>query len=301
MATPLHWREYLMEVAGLGLFMVSAAMMSSLLEHPASPVQALVPDPTMRRAAMGVAMGTTAAALIYSPWGRRSGAHNNPAVTLTFFRLGKISGRDALAYVAAQFVGGAAGIAIAAMLLQPWIAHPSVNYVATVPGPHGPAIAFAAEVGISFVMMLVVLIASNHARAARFTGLFAALLVACFITVEAPLSGMSMNPARTLGPDLVAEMFRGVWIYFVAPPLGMLAAAEVVSRMRHRVSIRCAKLYHDSGPCIFGCGARAATEATETAESSHTEAQGSQRAAAVPRWRGRDRAETEITSAFRAS
>ena len=254
MTAPLHWREYLMEVAGLGLFMVSAATMTSLLEHPASPARAFLPDPTMRRAAMGVAMGLTAAALIYSPWGRRSGAHNNPAVTLTFFRLGKISGRDVLAYMAAQFAGGAAGIALAVMLLQPWIRHPSVNYVATMPGSHGITVAFAAEAAISFVMMLVVLTASSHVRAARFTGLLAALLVACFITIEAPLSGMSMNPARTLGPDLVGHMFHGVWIYFVAPPIGMLAAAEVVTRLQDRRSIRCAKLYHDSGHCIFGCG-----------------------------------------------
>jgi aquaporin Z len=252
----LHWREYLMEVAGLGMFMVSAATMTALLEHPASPVRTLLPDPTMRRAAMGVAMGLTAAGLIYSPWGRRSGAHNNPAVTLTFFRLGKISGRDALAYMTAQFVGGAVGIAAAAMLLRPWIGHPSVNYVATLPGTNGPAAAFVAEAVISFVMMLVVLTASNHARWARFTGVMAAVLIACFITIEAPLSGMSMNPARTLGPDLVGDMFQGLWIYFVAPPLGMLAAAEVVTRLGHRHAIRCAKLYHDSGHCIFGCAAQ---------------------------------------------
>lgn len=255
MAAPLHWREYLMEVAGLGLFMVSAASMTSLLEHPASPARALLPDPTMRRAAMGVAMGLTAAALIYSPWGRRSGAHNNPAVTLTFFRLGKISGRDALGYVAAQFIGGAVGIAIASLALRPWIGHPAVNYVATVPGPSGSAAAFAAEVLISFLMMLAVLTTSNT-RVARYTGVVAAVLIACFITVEAPVSGMSMNPARTLGPDLVGDIFHGVWIYFLAPPLGMLAAAELVGRTRHRPSIRCAKLYHDSGHCIFGCGAQ---------------------------------------------
>ena len=254
MKTSLHWREYLAEVVGLGLFMMSAATMTSLLEHPASPLRALLPDPTMRRAVMGLAMGLTAAALIYSPWGRRSGAHNNPAVTLTFFRLGKISGRDALAYIVAQFVGGAVGIALAAIVLRPWIAHPSVNYVATTPGPTGSAIAFAAEVGISFLMMLMVLTASNDDKAAKFTGVFAALLVACFITLESPLSGMSMNPARTLGPDLVGDMFHGVWIYFIAPPVGMLAAAEVVTRLGDQQSIRCAKLYHDSGHCIFGCG-----------------------------------------------
>jgi aquaporin Z len=256
MTPPLHWREYLGEVAGLGLFMVSAATMTSLLEHPASPVRTLLADSTMRRAIMGVAMGLTAAALIYSPWGRRSGAHNNPAVTLTFFRLGKISGCDALAYIVAQFVGGAAGIGVAAMLLRPWIAHPSVNYVATMPGANGVATAFVAEALISFVMMLVVLTASSHVRSARFTGVIAALLIASFITIEAPLSGMSMNPARTLGPDLVGDMFHGLWIYFVAPPIGMLGAAEVVTRLRHRHAIRCAKLYHDSGHCIFGCGSQ---------------------------------------------
>jgi aquaporin Z len=256
MSAPLHWREYLMEVAGLGLFMLSAATMTSLLEHPAAPGRVLLPDPAMRRAAMGAAMGVTAAALIYSPWGRRSGAHHNPAVTLTFFRLGKISGRDSLGYIAAQFIGGAAGIATAALLLQPWISHPSVNYVATIPGPHGPAVAFAAEAGISFLMMLVVLTVSSGAQTAPFTGLVAALLIATFITIEAPLSGMSMNPARTLGPGLVGDMFHGVWIYFLAPPAGMLAAAEIVTRVRRRTSIRCAKLYHDSGHCIFGCAAQ---------------------------------------------
>jgi aquaporin Z len=269
MKAALHWREYLMEVAGLGLFMLSAATMTSVLEHPDSPVRTLVTDATMRRAAMGVAMGLTAAALIYSPWGRRSGAHNNPAVTLTFFRLGKISGRDAVAYVTAQFVGGAAGIAAAATLLRPWIGHPSVNYVATMPGSSGAAAAFVAEAVISFVMMLAVLTVSSHARWARFTGVTAAVLVAGFITIEAPLSGMSMNPARTLGPDVVGDMFHGIWIYFVAPPLGMLAAAEVVTRLRRDSSIRCAKLYHDAGHCIFGCrsGEDPAPEGAEITDS----------------------------------
>jgi aquaporin Z len=255
MAAPLHWREYLMEVAGLGLFMISAAAMTSLLEHPDSPVRAWLGDATTRRGAMGVAMGLTAAALIYSPWGRRSGAHHNPAVTLTFFRLGKISGRDAAAYITAQFVGGATGIALAAVILRPWIAHPAVNYVATMPGSAGVASAFAAEAAISFLMMLVVLFVSARTTLAPFTGVVAAILVASFITVEAPLSGMSMNPARTFGPDLIGQTFDHVWIYFVAPPIGMLAAAEVFVRARGRCVLPCAKLHHDEGPCIFGCGA----------------------------------------------
>lgn len=248
--TPLHWREYLIEAAGLGLFMVSAAAMATLLEHPASPFRVALPDPFVRRVLMGMAMGLTAASLIYSPWGRRSGAHFNPAVTLTFLRLGKVSRRDASFYVAAQFAGGVLGIAAAVRALRPWIADATVNYVATLPGPGGHAVAFAGELGISFLLMLTVLTTSNRARLMRFTGLFAAALVASFITVEAPLSGMSMNPARTFGPSLVGGPADGLWLYFVAPPLGMLAAAEVYLRLRGLVAVHCAKLQH-AHPCIF--------------------------------------------------
>ena len=250
--TPLHWREYLIEAVGLGLFMVSAAAMATLLEHPASPLRVALPDPFVRRVLMGMAMGLTAASLIYSPWGRRSGAHFNPAVTLTFLRLGKVSRRDASFYVAAQFAGGVLGIAAGASALQPWIADASVNYVATLPGPGGSAAAFAGELGISFLLMLTLLTVSNHARLMRFTGIVAAGLVASFITFEAPLSGMSMNPARTLGPSVVGGLAHGLWLYFVAPPAGMLLAAEVFLRLKGRVAVHCAKLQH-AGPCIF-CG-----------------------------------------------
>ena len=243
-----------METVGLGVFMVSAAAATALIEHPASPVHTLIPNAMLRRAVMGLVMGLTAVAIVYSPWGRRSGAHINPAVTLTFFRLGKISGRDALSYACAQFIGGILGIAAAALMLHRWIADPSVNYVATTPGHAGTDAAFLAEAAISCLLMLVVLITSNQQRLAPFTGVIVGVLIATFITFEAPLSGMSMNPARTLGPDVVGDIWRGLWLYFVAPPLGMLTAAELYVRTRGLGAIRCAKLHHDDRPCIFGCG-----------------------------------------------
>ncbi len=248
-----HWREYLIEVTALGTFMVSAAAMTVMLEHPQSPLHSAIPDATTRRVFMGVAMGLTAASIIYSPWGRRSGAHMNPAVTLTFFRLGKIAARDAAAYIGAQFIGGVAGIGLASLALAAWISDPAVNYVVTAPGVFGHGAAFAAETLISFVMMLVVLTASSTRRVAPFTGVIVAMLIATFITLEAPLSGMSMNPARSLGPDVVGDTWRGLWIYFVAPPLGMLTAAETFVRVRGGLSVRCAKLHHDRRPCIFNC------------------------------------------------
>ena len=233
--------------------MVSAAVFASLLYHPSSPVSRAISNEHVRRAFMGLAMASTAVTIIYSRWGQRSGAHMNPAITLTFFRLGKVARVDLIGYVMAQFAGGIAGIAVAAAALGAVVSHPSVNYVTTRPGASGTIAAFLAEAGISFVMMLTVLMMSNHPRLARFTGICAGLLVWTYITIEAPVSGMSMNPARTLGSALLAHDFPGLWIYFTAPPLGMLSAAELFTR-RSGVHVLCAKLHHPAaGPCIFGC------------------------------------------------
>jgi len=249
-----HWPEYLIEAAGLGLFMLVACAFGTLLGHPASPIVQAIPAPLARRALMGVAMGLTAMALIYSPWGRRSGAHFNPATTLTFWRLGKVATADAALYVLAQALGGIAGVVLAAALLGARLAAPDVRYVATLPGVVGPLGAFVAEVVITFVLMSVVLAASNTAGLARLTGLFAGALVAIYIALEAPLSGTSMNPARSLASALPAGTWPTLWIYFTAPPLGMLLAAELYVRRRGLAAVFCAKLHHDTSQrCIFHC------------------------------------------------
>jgi aquaporin Z len=235
--------------------MVTAAGMATLLQHPSSPLAGWSDIPLLQRVPMGVAMGVTSAVLIYSPLGARSGAHMNPAVTLTFLRLQKIAPVDAAGYVIAQCAGGLVGIAIATWVFAGLPAHPAVNYAATVPGSTGPAIAFAAEMAMSFVLMLAVLRMSNTPRFARFTGLGASLLVATYIIVEAPVSGMSMNPARTLGSNVFASALSTLWIYFIAPTAGMLLAGEWHARRYGRVRIRCAKLYHPASVrCIFQCG-----------------------------------------------
>jgi aquaporin Z len=253
-----HWPEYLMEAAGLGLFMLSACAFATLFGHPASPVLQAIADPIVRRLLMGMAMGLTAVGIIYSPWGQQSGAHLNPSVTLSFFRLGKVELCDALFYVMAQFTGGIGGVLLAAVLLGQVLAHPAVNYVATAPGMAGTGIAFLAESGMSFVLMSVVLRVSNTPYLARFTGLFAGALVATYITLEAPLSGMSMNPARSFGSALAAQLWTALWIYFIAPPLGMLTAAEFYRRQQGVHAVICAKLHHHNRKrCIFRCGYQA--------------------------------------------
>ncbi len=251
----LHWPEYLMEAALLGAFMVSACVFGALYEFPHSPVHQSVMSSFLRRLMMGLSMGSTAVAIIYSPWGKQSGAHINPSVTLTFLRLGKIKIWDAAFYIAAQFTGGVLGVFFVARFLGNAVSDPAVRYVVTVPGPRGPWVALASEFLIAFVLMTVVLHVSNHHRLDRYTGLFAGLLVATYITLEAPFSGMSMNPARTLGSAVPPMIWDGLWIYLTAPPLGMLAAAEFYLWHRDRAAVKCCKLHHNNDKrCIF-CGA----------------------------------------------
>jgi len=215
-----------MEGALLGLFMVAACGFATLLEYPASPVHEALPDGNVRRLLMGFAMGLTAIGLIYSPWGQQSGAHMNPSLTVTYFRLGKIERRDTIGYVVGQFLGGVMGVLVVRTTLGMPVADPAVCFAATVPGPGGATTAFVAEFAISFLLMSVVLVASNSLRLARYTPLLSGALVATYIILEAPISGMSMNPARSFASALAAWQWTALWIYFTAPPLGMLAAAE---------------------------------------------------------------------------
>jgi len=249
-----HWPEYVMEGALLACFMISACAFGALLEHPSAPGRKRIGSAPARRAVMGVAMGLTAVALIYSPWGQQSGAHMNPATTLTFLVRGKVAPWDAFFYVAAQFVGGVAGVAAARLLLREWVRHKSVNHVVTTPGSRGVMVAWMAELAMAFGMMLTVLVAANDAQLASYTGWFAGALVALYIAFEAPLSGMSLNPARTFGSAVVARHWKALWVYLTAPVAGMLMASAVHAALPARGHVFCAKLDHcNDRRCIFHC------------------------------------------------
>jgi aquaporin Z len=117
---------------------------------------------------------------------------------------------------------------------------------------------------MTFVLFSVVLLISNHERWRRFTGVAAASLVALYITFEAPVSGMSLNPARSFASALPSGIWTGFWVYLVAPVVGILAAAELFLRRRGLGAVVCAKLHHtDRHDCIFRCGwCRHSTAAT---------------------------------------
>src|SRR5437773_411046 len=247
-----HWPEYLCEAAELGLFMISAGLFTILLWHPNSPIPNMIPSETVRRMLTGIAMGSTAIALVFSPLGKRSGAHFNPAVTLTFWRLGKVKNWDAVFYIVAQFIGWIAGVFAVTLFVRVAISHPTVNYAATLPGMRGVVVVCIAEFVIAFVLMSVVLRVSNPPHIARYTGLFAGALVATYITLESPLSGMSINPARTFGSAFVGHLWTGLWIYFTAPVLAMQLAAAVY--LRSKGTVYCAKYHHyNRHRCIFNC------------------------------------------------
>lgn len=249
-----HWPEYLIEGWALGTFMVSAGVFATLLDYPGSAIHRAIESADLRRALVGLAMGLTAIALICSPWGQRSGAHMNPAVTLTFLRLGKIHRWDALFYILAQFVGGILGVLLLAAFLGPAFMDPPVSYVATLPGSGGIWIALVAELLISLVLIYFVLSFSNAPRFARYTGVAAGCLVALYITFEAPLSGMSMNPARSFASAAPAGHWQAFWIYVAAPVSGMLAGAQLFLVTRPRTRVGCAKLLHPDNQRCIHCG-----------------------------------------------
>jgi aquaporin Z len=249
-----HWPEYLMESACLGAFMISAGLFTTLLEYPGSPVRKIIPNDFIRLALNGLAMGLTAIGIIYSPWGARSGAHMNPAVTLTFYRLGKVKPWDAVFYPVFQTLGGISGVLLLKFFLGRIFTDSPVTYVVTVPGKQGTTAAFMAEIMIACGMMLMVLFVTNTTNLARFTGLFGGTLVFLYITFEAPLSGMSINPARTIASALPSGIWTAAWIYLVAPTAGMLLAVEIHRVLRKGAQVACAKWNHDMRHrCIF-CG-----------------------------------------------
>jgi aquaporin Z len=253
LALRANWRTYAIETALLGAFMVSACCVVTILEHPSSPVRQHIASSFVRRALVGVAMAATALCLIYSPWGKRSGPHMNPAMTLSFLRLGRIGGWDAAFYIVGQFVGATAGVSLVSVVLGMMLAHPTVNYAATLPGT--PVIAaWTAEFVIAFIMMTVVMASNRFPRLAPLTGCFAAALVALYITFEAPLSGMSLNPARSFGSAVFAHTMSTLWIYCTAPVAGMLAAIELHRALPGRHHMLCGKLTHSrTVECLIRC------------------------------------------------
>jgi aquaporin Z len=258
-------RDWLTEFVGTAALMTIGLSAVVLVFSTRSPVAARLTDPELRRLVAGFFFVATAAAVIYSPLGRRGGGHLNPAVTLGFLHLGKLRWQGAAEYVVAQLSGALVAAAFVLLVWGAWAR--SVNLGATTPGRLGPWAALAAELVLTFVLVSVVFQFVDRPRLMRFTPVAAGLTTWVCILVEAPASTTSLNPARTLGPDVVADTFHGLWIYLLAPPLGALLAAVAFGRTRG--DIACAKLVHtDEYVCHFrDCAYREAAAAASMLDS----------------------------------
>jgi aquaporin Z len=247
-----HWPEYAIEGGFLATFLLGTGVVSAWLLSPSGPGAAALPDLAVRHLLAGLAMGLALMAMIYSPWGRRSGTHLNPAITLAYLRLGKFGRWDALFYVLAQVAGGV----VAVTLLRGGVplfamAQPAL-LLST--GPTNDWAVFLTEFVLSGTAMLLILFTSNHASWFRWTGVLYGLLVAVVVACAAPLSGFGMNVARLLAVDASADPASANWLNLLPPLLGMQLAVEAYRRLTGRSQVLCAKLAHNThGRCIFRC------------------------------------------------
>lgn len=218
--------HYLQEALGLAVFMVSACFFSALLESSGSAVHRAL-SPMTRLVIMGVLMGSTALFIFYSPFTAPSGAHINPAVSLSFLRLGKMCPWDTLFYILFQFAGGLLAVCVMRWLLGPSLIDLPVNSAVTVPGKTGVTAAAITEFIIAFITITVVLVTSANERLRRFTRIIAGCLVCTWVIVAGPVSGFGMNPARSFASALPANTWTAFWIYILVPVIAMLAATEM--------------------------------------------------------------------------
>ena len=227
-----NWKLYLMEALGLAIFMVSACFFSAMLFSPNSSWYHLFPNDMVRNIVMGPMMGLTALFIFYSPVTAPSGAHINPAVTVTFLRLGKISKENAAFYMLFQFIGGTVAVFGMQWLMGSTLSGAPVNSAVTVPGKTGVVNAAITEFFIGFIMISMVLFTSVSKQLKKHTRKFAACLVCCYVIFAGPVSGFGMNPARSFASAFPSGIYTAFWIYMLIPFAGMLAAAEFFVSIR---------------------------------------------------------------------
>ena len=232
-----HWPHYLVEAAGIMAFLVFSSVAAVVCLHPDSAVaRALGPQAWVQRIGVGLVVGGLIAAMAYSPWGKRSGAHFNPAVTLGFWQLGHIRTADAVWYVVAQFGGALVAGAGIYRLLAPWFGHPAVHYNTTRPpeGAYGWVIALGAELLISGALLLAMLwsFALGPVQAVDRGNCRAAAGAVCGGGGSA--FGHEPEPRPHAGQRRGGRGHPGLWLYFLGPLAAAWVAAGAFGRWRKR-------------------------------------------------------------------
>ena len=240
---PLPWTLFLAELVGTALLILVGLSVVIVDFGQGSPVGHWLPNAGWRRLITGFLFGSTGALIALSPLGKESGAHINPVVSLSFWLMGKLRGRHTLGYVLAQLLGAIIG----ALPLLAWGAMGrSVEFGATEPGAdYGPGWALLGEVITTFAMVIGLFFFIRHRKIRAFTPALFPVLYAVMVFLEAPISGTSTNPARSLGPAVIAGVWQDWWVYWLGPLIGALlgVATYRFTWLRH-VEIEVAKLYH---------------------------------------------------------
>jgi aquaporin Z len=234
------WRIFLAEFAGTGLLLLVGLSLVTFMFGAGSPMAVIIPSVALRRVITGFLFGGTGALIALSAIGRESGAHLNPVVTMAFRLYGKIDLRTAFVYVFGQLAGAVAGCL--PLLLWGSMGR-SVSFGATQPGQgYGVPIALLGEVVTTFVMVSLLIVFLGFRRIRPFTPAMFPLLYAIMVPLEASISGISTNPARSFGPAVVSGQWQAWWIYWVGPTLGAVLASLACSVLAKRITV--AKLYH---------------------------------------------------------
>lgn len=236
----LRGRLFLSELAGTAFLLLVGLSIVILMWGEGGPGARLVPDEGLRRAITGFLFGTTGGAIALSVVGKTSGAHINPAVTLAFWLMGRMSPGTVAVYVAAQLLGAALGC----VPLLAWGAlGRSVAFGATLPGAgYRTRDVLLGEAATTFALVVLLCVFLGFRRLRGFTPFTMPILYAVMVFLESPVSGTSTNPARSFGPALVSGRWNLWWVYWAGPVFGTIAATLVCSALAKRIEV--AKLYH---------------------------------------------------------
>jgi aquaporin Z len=240
---PFPWKLFAAELVGTALLVAIGLSIVILDFGKTSPVARVLPAAGLRRLITGFLFGTTGALIALSPLGKESGAHINPVVTAGFWLMGKLRAGHALGYVLSQLVGAVLG---ASLLLVWGPMGQSVEFGATLPGTsYGVTWALLGEIATTFVMIVGLFFFVRHRRIRAFTPAMFPVLYAIMVFLEAPISGTSTNPARSLGPAVISGDWQAWWVYWVGPLAGMLLGVLLYRfTWLRKVEIEVAKLYH---------------------------------------------------------